>query len=167
MEQVTKRPVRRFPWLLTLALVAMWLVLNATQTPGAIVLGVIVAVAMVRAGATLRPDLPRLHRPGLAAELLLVVLVDIVRSNFAVARIVLSGGRKVRSGMVRIPLELRDPHGLAVLAGIVTATPGTVWVDLSADGSTLTLHVLDLVDEAHSIELIKTRYERRLIGIFE
>jgi multicomponent K+:H+ antiporter subunit E len=167
MEEVTKRPVRRFPWLLGGGLVIMWLVLNATQTPGAIALGVIVAVAMVRAGAMLRPDLPKLRRPDLAASLFLLVAADIARSNLAVALIVLSGGRRIRSGFVKIPLELRDPHGLAVLAGIVTCTPGTVWVDLSADGRTLTLHVLDLVDESHWIEWIKGRYERRLFGIFE
>jgi multicomponent K+:H+ antiporter subunit E len=73
----------------------------------------------------------------------------------------------VTGGLVTIPLELRDPHGLAVLAAIVTSTPGTVWVDLSADGSALTLHVLDLIDPGEVIDLIKGRYERRLMRIFE
>jgi multicomponent K+:H+ antiporter subunit E len=68
---------------------------------------------------------------------------------------------------VRIPLELRDPHGLAVLAVIVTATPGTVWVDLDHATGTLTLHVLDLKDESEWIGWIKNRYEKRLRGIFE
>ena len=74
---------------------------------------------------------------------------DIVRSNFAVARIVLGlvGTRQVRSGFVQIPLDLREDHGLAVLACIVTSTPGTVWAGLSPDGATLTLHVLDLQDQ--------------------
>ena len=48
---------------------------------------------------------------------------------------------------MQIPLDLQDAHGLAVLACIVTSTPGTVWVGLSPDGATLTLHVLDLDDE--------------------
>ena len=93
-----------------------------------------------------RPVQPRLRRPQIAMRLLARVLLDIVRSNIAVARIVLGlvRDREVRSGFLDIPLDLRDPHGLAVLAAIVTSTPGTVWVDLSRDGSTLTLHVLDL-----------------------
>ena len=92
-----------------------------------------------------------------------------MRSNFAVARIVLGlvRGREVRSGFVDIPLDLRDPHGLAVLAGIITSTPGTVWADLAPDGKTLTLHVLDLQDEAEWILWIKTRYEQPLMRIFE
>jgi multicomponent K+:H+ antiporter subunit E len=157
------------PPALTLALVAMWLLLNQTLALGQIVLGAVLAVAITYAIAKLRPVQPRLRRPGLALPLLLIVLKDIVRSNVAVARIVLGlvRDREVRSGFVAIPLELRDPHGLAVLAAIVTATPGTVWIDLAADGSALTLHVLDLRGEQEVIDWIKIRYERPLMRIFE
>jgi len=95
-----------------------------------------------------------------------LVLRDIVQSNLGVARIVL-GLRKPRPGFVQIPLDLTDPHGLAVLAGIVTATPGTVWVDHDTVSSTLTLHVLDLKSEQEWIDWIKNRYERLLLGVFE
>ena len=54
-----------------------------------------------------------------------------------------------------------------MLATIVTSTPGTVWADLSQDGATLTLHVLDLRDERRWIDTIKQRYERLLMEIFE
>src|SRR5690606_22105999 len=100
---------------------------------------------------------------------LVLVLHDIVRSNIAVARIVLGlvGGRQIHSGFVDIPLDMRDPHALSVLAGIVTSTPGTVWVHLAPDGSYVTLHVLDLRDENEWINWIKLRYERLLMDIFE
>jgi multicomponent K+:H+ antiporter subunit E len=97
------------------------------------------------------------------------VLLDILRSNLAVARIILGLVRdhEVRSGFLDVPLDLRDPHGLAVLAAIVTSTPGTIWADLARDGKTLTLHVLDLQNEAAWIRTIKQRYERALMEIFE
>jgi multicomponent K+:H+ antiporter subunit E len=97
------------------------------------------------------------------------VVVDILRSNFNVARIVLglAGKREISSGFVNVPLALRDPHGLATLAAIVTATPGTVWADLSDDGNTLTLHVLDLTSEAEWVNTIKQRYESLLMEIYE
>ena len=50
---------------------------------------------------------------------------------------------------------------------IITSTPGTVWQSLSADGRELTIHVLDLVDEAHWVRRIKHRYELPLRTIFE
>jgi multicomponent K+:H+ antiporter subunit E len=68
---------------------------------------------------------------------------------------------------MEIPIDMRDPYGLAMLACIITATPGTVWAGLSPDGGSLTLHVLDLQDEETLVHIIKQRYERRLMEIFE
>ena len=93
--------------------------------------------------------------------------MDIVRSNIAVLRIALrlpAPGRV--AGFLSIPLELRDPRGLAILAGIVTATPGTSWAHYEAAANVLTLHVLDLVDEEAWVRQFKDRYERRLMAIY-
>jgi multicomponent K+:H+ antiporter subunit E len=147
----------------------MWLLLSQSTGIGSIALGFVVAFALAWGSVTLRPLRPRLHRPFAAFGLLATVLLDIVRSNFAVARIVLGlvRDREVRAGFLEIPLDMRDPHGLAGLAAIITSTPGTVWVDLTPDGKTLTLHVLDLRDEAGLTQWIKTRYEQPLMRIFE
>jgi multicomponent K+:H+ antiporter subunit E len=157
------------PILLILALTGMWLLLNTTLAVGQILLGLAVSLLMVFGFRAVRPLQPRLRRPRSAILLLWRVFTDILRSNVAVARIVLGlhGKREVHSGFLDIPLDLRDPHGLAALATIVTSTPGTVWVDLSPDGATLTLHVLDLRDEKAWIDTIKQRYERLLMEIFE
>jgi len=158
--------VRSVPPVLTGTLLVMWLLLNDSLSLGHVLLGLLFAVALAWSSGALRPLTPRIRQAHLALVLLAFVLRDIVRSNIAVARIVL-GGREVHSGFVNIPLDLTDPHGLAVLAGIVTATPGTVWVDHDAATSTLTLHVLDLKSETEWIDWIKQRYERLLMGIFE
>lgn len=164
-----KPTARKLPPVLIGVLTVMWLLLNQTLAPAQFALGLVLAIVLAWASWTLRPLQPRLRRGYVAVSLIFVVLKDIVRSNFAVARIVLGlvRDRQVRSGFLDVPLDLRDPHGLAVLAAIVTSTPGTVWVDLSADGSSLKLHVLDLQDEAAWIRLIKERYERPLRRIFE
>jgi multicomponent K+:H+ antiporter subunit E len=62
---------------------------------------------------------------------------------------------------------VRHPGGLAALACIITATPGTSWARYDAARNTLTIHVLDLVDEEAWVRLFKGRYERRLMEIFE
>ncbi len=169
MKQIAGRPMGRLPPVLTGTLVVMWLLLSQSISIGSIVLGVVLALALARASAALRPLHPRLRRPLVAFGLFATVMLDIVHSNFAVARIVLGlvRGREVRAGFLHIPLDLRDPHGLAALAAIITSTPGTVWVDLTPDGKTLTLHVLDLQDKAELSLRIKTRYEQPLMRIFE
>lgn len=160
---------KRLPPVLIGALTGMWLVLNGSVAPRVVITGLVLAAALTWASARMRPLQPRLHRAALVLPLLAAVLHDIVRSNISVAAIVLGlvRGREIRSAFVRVPLTLRDPHGLAVLAAIVTSTPGTVWVDYDAEANVLTLHVLDLRDEAEWIAWIKNRYESSLRKIFE
>jgi len=68
---------------------------------------------------------------------------------------------------VKIPLDLRDPHGLAMLTVIITGTPGTVWAGHDNERNELNLHVLDLEDEAVWVYKVKQHYERPLMEIFE
>jgi multicomponent K+:H+ antiporter subunit E len=167
--RIRTRVSRRYPPLLVGSLIAMWLLLNQSLAPGHILLGTVLALAVSWASAVLRPLQPHIRKPWLAIVLGFTVLADIVRSNIGVARIVLGlvRDREIRSGFVRIPLTLEDPHGLAVLATIVTSTPGTVWVNLDVQEKILTLHVLDLRNEQDWIDWIKNRYEPLLLGIFE
>ena len=156
-----------FP-LLTASLLATWLLLAGSAGPGALLLGLLVASLGVRALLALDPERARLRRPRVALELAWVVLVEVFRSNNAVARIILAPGTRNRtSGFVRVPLDMRAPYGLAALACIVTATPGTVWVEYDSAEGAMLLHVLDLVDKEEWVRIIKDRYERRLMEIFE
>lgn len=155
-----------FPFV-TGGLFILWLLLNQTLSPGHLILGAIAALAGGWALRALQPPKARVRRLGAVFRLSALVLADIVRSNVAVARIVLSlSGREWNSGFVNIPLVLRDPYGLAALACIITSTPGTLWVDFDTASGILTIHVLDLIDEDEWVRTIKGRYERRLLEIF-
>ena len=168
MKPAARNLPRSVPPILTATLLLMWLLLNDTLSLGNVLLGLLLATALAWSSGALRPLRPRIRRAHLALALLGLVLLDIVRSNINVARVVLGvRDRELHSGFVKIPLELQDPHGLAVLAAIVTATPGTVWIDHDAATSVLTLHVLDLRSETEWIDWVKNRYERLLKGIFE
>lgn len=157
-------PVPRLP----VFLAAMWLLLNDSLSAGHVALGTAFALLITAAVTALRP-LPawprRLH---VAIGLIWHVLHDIVRSNLAVGRIILGATRRQPNiEFIRIPLDLRDPHGLAMLSVIITGTPGTVWAGHDAERNVLTLHVLDLKDEAAWVRTVKQRYERPLMEIFE
>jgi multicomponent K+:H+ antiporter subunit E len=154
-----------FP-MMSAGLLGLWLLLNQSLSPGHILLGGMVGIVGGWALSRLEPPKPRLRRPGAVLRLAALVLADIVRSNFAVAQIILGLDRKGASGFVEIPLELREPYGLATLACIITSTPGTLWVDFDEASGILTIHVLDLIDEAEWIRTIKGRYERLLLEIF-
>lgn len=158
---------RLFPYpIMTTLLFAMWVLLTGFS-PGHILLGAAVALVVSRVLLTLEVDKPRIRFGRAMVRLAGIVLFDIIRSNLAVSRIVLFQPRERRSGFIQIPIELRNPYALAALAVILTATPGTLWVQHDARNKLILIHVLDLVDHSTWIELIKNRYEKLLMEIFE
>lgn len=156
-----------FP-LLSACLVALWLLLNQALSLGHVLLGGLAALVGGWALSLLEPPKTRVRRPGAMLRLACLVVADIVRSNVAVGRIILMlGERKRVSGFVSIPLQLKDPYGLTVLACIITATPGTLWVSFDPAKGLLIIHVLDLIDKSEWVRRVKGRYERPLMEIFQ
>jgi multicomponent K+:H+ antiporter subunit E len=161
--------MRDLPLYLTVTLLGIWLLLNGDLSAMSIAFGALLAVLLVLAIARLRPVHARPRHLHLAIPLAATWLVDILRSNVGVARVVLGlvRDRQVRSGFLDVPLDLTDPHGLAILSVIVTSTPGTSWAGIAPGGRVLRLHVLDLRNEDEWVRRFKERYEQRLMRIFE
>lgn len=152
---------------LAMGLVVMWLLLNGFSL-GHLVLGSGVALLAGWSLGALEPLRVRLRNPGAMLRLAGLVAGDILRSNLAVARQIVTGGRggQRRAVFAEIPLRLRDPLPLTVLAIIVTATPGTAWLEHDPDSGILLLHVFDAEEEAMVRDLIRNRYEALLMEIF-
>ncbi len=153
---------------MSLILVMVWCLLTNAVNLGNLVLAVILAIAIPLITAAYWPNRPGTPRLGGLFTYVLIVIWDIALANIAVAWIVLTRpNRKMRSRWVVIPLDLRTPEAIAILAGTITLTPGTVSADLSDEGSCLLVHALDTADAEDEARGIKERYERRLKEIFE
>ena len=48
-----------------------------------------------------------------------------------------------------------------------TATPGTVWVDYDEAEGIMLMHVLDMIDEEQWVRIVKDKWERQLMDVFE
>lgn len=154
---------------LSISLLLMWLLLNQSLEAAHWLMGAALGVVAPLLARPLQPHgHARLGRLMTLLRLLGFSAVEIVRSGLNVTQIILlRRSSDVRSEFIRVPLELRSPHGLALLSCLINSTPGTVWVDLLPDKHELLLHVFDLHDEAWWVDTIKTRYERPIIEVFE
>ena len=155
--------------LVSASLLLMWLMLNQTVHPAHWLLGSVLAIAAPLLARPLQPHgHARLRHPRALLRLLWFSAIEIVRSCFNVAQIiVLRRSADVNARFIRVPLDLKSPHGLALLSCLINSTPGTVWVEILPDSHELLLHVFDLHDEAWWIDTIKTRYEQPIIEVFE
>ena len=163
---------KAFRWLLphpllTLLLAVVWTLLQNDLTAGMVVFGVILGIIIPFGTSAWWPDTPRGFRFGRMISYSFVVIWDIIVANVQVAWIVLTvSNSKLRPAWIEVPLDLKQPEAITVLAGTITLTPGTVSADLSDEGHSLLVHVLHTDDPDGVRDDIKNRYERRLKEIF-
>lgn len=153
---------------MSLFVLGTWLLLSQSLALGHFLLGAVFGVVLGFVFKQFQPPLLRIRNGHLLFGLTLRVIGDVVRSNIELFRIIVSGrSRSVTSGFVYIPLELTSRYGLAALACIITATPGTIWVSYQSRERMLLIHVFDLVDEDVWIRTITDRYAAPLKAVFE
>lgn len=152
---------------LSVLLALVWLLLRQSVAPADLIAAAVLGLVVPRlAHGFLGPALvPR--RAGLALRFVFVVLWDIVVSNIAVARLVLLPSARPQPAWVRVPLELRHPGAITLLATIITTTPGTVSCVVDEQAHEILVHALDCADPQAAAQQIKQRYETPLREIFE
>ncbi len=164
---------RAYHWLLphpflTLLLAAVWVLLQNQVSAGMVVFGIILGIIIPRMTSIWWPDTPQGFRLGKMMSYTVIVMWDILVANVQVAWIVLTvPNSKLKPAWVVVPLELRQPEAITVLAGTITLTPGTVSADLSDEGHSLLVHVLHTDDPDGVVDEINTRYQDRLKEIFQ
>lgn len=142
-----------------------WILLAASYTVQSVVMALILAMIIPR---LMRPFIARTQhiRWGLAIKLLFIVLWDILRANIQVVRIVLGSMDKLQPKWYRVPLETQHEQVNALLAMIITTTPGTVSAGIDQERYDILVHTLSSENEEADIQEVKQRYEALLIQIF-
>ncbi|QFU07121.1 Na(+)/H(+) antiporter subunit E1 [Rhodobacteraceae bacterium THAF1] len=154
--------------MLTLILVLVYVLLTNSFGINSWVMGLVLGVVVPIATHAYWPDRPRTPKPFKLLAYMILVIWDILVANVKVAFIVLfRSNANMRSHWVVVPLDLKSPEAITLLAGTITLTPGTVSADLSDTGRCLLVHALDTADPEQEAKDIKHRYERRLKEIFE
>ncbi len=87
-------------------------------------------------------------------------------SAWKVTHLVLSPDMGLRPGIFACPLQVTRDFEITLLANLITLTPGTLSVDVSADGRTLFVHAMDCGDVARARRDIAEGFERRIMEAF-
>lgn len=152
---------------LTLVLALGWAVATGSFTVPALLFGAAIA------GLALFVIRDRVERPGLlrrAARLLSLggfflkeLLVSAVRVAILVARPDMH--RHLSPGIVAYPLTVTRDADIALLANLVTLTPGTLTIDVSDDRRFLYVHAISFADREALIAEIATGFEARILEL--
>jgi multisubunit Na+/H+ antiporter MnhE subunit len=129
----------------TIWLTGLWMVLWRSTTPGTIVTGILLAVALT--WAVRRSDVHRRHHRVHLLPLARYfghMAVNLVKSNIALGFEVLTPTDYTKPGLLEVRLPTCSELVLTVIANSITLTPGTMTLELRPETSTLLVHVLHL-----------------------
>ncbi len=90
----------------------------------------------------------------------------LILANWQVARVVTAWRPSLHPRVLRYPVEGLSPVRLTVLANAITLTPGTVAMDVSADGRWLYVHCLNAPDRGAMIRELDELRDRLMRGVF-
>ncbi len=99
-------------------------------------------------------------------KFIIVFLMALVKSNFDMARRVLSPSLPINPGVVKFKSKLKSNFSKMVLANAITLTPGTLSIDVIDD--TFYIHWIDVVSDDPEVAFkeIAEDFENLLIKIF-
>jgi multicomponent Na+:H+ antiporter subunit E len=100
------------------------------------------------------------------ASLVLLFLKELALSAWRVAILVASPRMNVKPGIFALPLTVERDFEIALLANMITLTPGTLSVDVSDDKKTLYVHAIDCSDPEQARRDIKEGFEAKILEAF-
>lgn len=149
------------------AISVAWALITGGFTVLNLLLGAVVGAAAIylvrdRLGARYS-----LGRTGRIIRLAGLFLYEIFASAVRVGFLVLQPRMRLRPAIVAYPLTARSDAEITLLANMITLTPGTLSVDVSADRRHLYIHAVDCPDRDALIASISNGFERRIIEVFK
>lgn len=92
---------------------------------------------------------------------------ELILSAVKVAQIVIQPKIDIRPGIFAYPLKARTDFEITLLANLITLTPGTLSVDVSADKKILYIHAIDIDDLEKMKQNIAEGFERKIMETFQ
>ena len=99
-------------------------------------------------------------------SLALLFLKELVLSAVLVAVLVLRPNMNLKPGIFAFPLTVDRDFEIALLANMITLTPGTLSVDVSPDRKFLYVHAVNCSDIEAGKEDIANGFERKILEAF-
>ena len=150
--------------LLNLLLALAWMALTGVFDPLNFAVGFVLGYLMLR--LLQRSDDPKnyFQRAALIIRFVFFYIKELFVANLRVAGTVLSPHMSLTPAVVAIPLDARSELSISLLANLITLTPGSLTIDISADQRVLYVHTM-YSDDIERFQLSIKDLERRVLEV--
>lgn len=124
----------------------LWVIYNGAFTLEICLFGIVIAAVMFAFTCkfmdySIQKEWMVLRRIPKIVRYICVLVIEIVKANFAVIHMILSEKEEIEPVLVSFESDMKTPAGRAFLANAITLTPGTITVSL--EDSEYVVHCLD------------------------
>ncbi len=140
----------------------LWVIFNGQITLEICLFGVVIAALMFAFTCkfmdySLEKEKKVLRKSLGFGKYVIVLVLEIVKANFAVMHMILSEREELEPVLVSFQSDMKTPTGRALLANAITLTPGTITVTL--EESEYVVHCLDVslaegMDDSVFVEML-------------
>ncbi|MDX1665375.1 MAG: Na+/H+ antiporter subunit E [Candidatus Promineifilaceae bacterium] len=152
-------------FLLNIFLALVWTFLQGELQVSNFVVGFVVGYIVLALSQHILGQQAYVAKVGQVAAFVLFFLWDITWASIKLAWIIVQPRLTLRPAIVAVPLDARTSAEIAMLANLITLSPGTLSVDVSSDRETLYVHTILLEDPESLRREIKSGYERRVLEV--
>lgn len=148
--------------LINLFLAVVWMFMGSEFSVASFTTGYIMGLVAVFLLRRFLPGSFYVKRVWRIVKLFFIFIIEMVKANIDVVKIVLSPKIDVHPGFYAYPCDLEEDWEVVLLASLITLTPGTVVVAISDDHSTIYIHGVDMRSAEEEIENIKNAFEKEI-----
>ena len=152
-----------FLWNMLLALV--WAFAIGVPSAGNLFLGFVLGWVVLWLGRSILGSAAYTRRIVKIAEFAVFFAWELLLANIRVAWDVLTVKRYVRPAILAVPLDARTDAEIVLLANLISLTPGTLSLDVSADRRFLYVHSMYTDDPERVKRQLKQGFERRVLEV--
>ncbi len=153
---------------LNLLLAFIWQALTATFTIQSLVAGFLLGYGALWMAQPLFGDRsPYFLRMWRIVRLIGFFLYELVISSIRVAWDVLTPTQLSRPAILRMPLDVESDIEILLVTNLISLTPGTLSLDVTADRKTLIVHAMFADDPDALVADLKNGMERMVREVFE
>jgi multicomponent Na+:H+ antiporter subunit E len=155
--------VRIFLYNITLAF--LWALLNGEVNDANLLIGFLIGYLILGSMRFKDQKTSYFAKVSQAVRFLLVFLKEMLVSSVRVAYDVITPADHAKPGVIAVPLDAETDAEIALLANVISLTPGTLSLDVSEDRKTLYIHAM-FIDNPDALRReIKEGLEKRLLEL--
>ncbi|WP_085991837.1 Na+/H+ antiporter subunit E [Oceanobacillus senegalensis] len=154
-----------FQIIINITIAILWMFLGESYTAPSFIIGYLLGIILLFVLRRFIPGPFYLIKVKNIIKLILIFIRELILSNITMLKYIYSPKQLAEPGIFEIPLDVKSNWEITILTTLISLTPGTLSVAVSADNHYLYVHAMNIDDTEESINDIKNSFEKAIMEV--